>query len=153
MLAIVIATVLLVAQGPTPQPQLNIKLPAPTIIPEPPTKCSGVDPELLALSVKSVARAGKYDLYTVTAEVKNVGASAEPTNFPQEVDVFRDGHPVATIPVAQLNAGQARTVSTVIEVPQTERHPYFTFRLVDGEAQLPAPKRCKVLHDRLEVHL
>jgi hypothetical protein len=115
--------------------------------------CSGVDPELLAFSVKTVTHNGKYDRYTVTVEIKNTGASAEPTNFPQEIDIFQDGHPAATIPVPRLSAAQGRTVTAVIEVPQSERHPVFVARLVDGEARLPAPKRCKALRDRLELRV
>ena len=82
MLAALLATALLAAQGPPPKS----------------IACSGVEPELLAFSVKSVTHAGKYDRYTVSADIKNTGGSAEPTNFPQEVDIFQDGHPVATIP-------------------------------------------------------
>lgn len=155
MTALFFSVVWLLAQGyPTPQPVLiDTKVPVPAIFREPATRCTGIDPELTQASVKSVARVGKNDQYTLTAQVKNVGMSAEPAGFPQRVDVYRDGHRVASVPVAPLTPEQARSIIAVVNVPQAQRHPYFTFRLSDGEAQLPAPKRCQVLHDRFEIHL
>ena len=119
MVALLVFSVILLAQGyPTPQPVLiEKKIQAPAIFKEPSAPCTGVDPELLTAWVKSVARVGTHDHYTLSMRVKNAGLSSEPAGFPQRVDVFRDGHRVASVPVAHLDAGQARNVSTTVEVP------------------------------------
>jgi hypothetical protein len=153
MLAALLAAVL-VAQGPTPQPKLfNLQLPAPAIFPGPAARCSGVDPELMQMSIKGVEARGKYDRYELSGEVKNVGHTPEPADFPQSVEVYRDGHRLSSLPISRLAAGQSGTIRATVDVPHDERHPYFTFRLSDDPSKIPAPKRCTLLHDSLEIHV
>ncbi len=73
--------------------------------------CTGANPAVTAVAVKSVTTAGQENNYHLTATVTNIGSAAQATNTLQFVDIYQYGQKLDAKGIPPLNPGQSYTFS------------------------------------------
>lgn len=75
--------------------------------------CAGADPAITSVAVKSVARNGLLDRYTLVGTVTNVGSEAQASNVLQFVDIYQYGRKLDSRSIPPLPAAESRTFSFI----------------------------------------
>jgi hypothetical protein len=80
-----------------------------------PAACTGADPALTSVAVKSVTRANGINRYTLVGTVVNDGAQAQASNVLQFVDISQTpGEKLDSKGIPPLKAGESSTFSYVL---------------------------------------
>lgn len=75
--------------------------------------CSGADPKITNVVVKSVSSDGKLNHYQISGTVVNLGSQAQPPNTLQFVDIFMDTDKVDAKGIPPLKPGESYNFSYV----------------------------------------
>lgn len=73
--------------------------------------CSGADPAILSVAVKSVTRDGSLDKYLLVGRVENLGASAQASKTMQFVDIYKNRVKLDSRGIPPLKPGQSYSFS------------------------------------------
>jgi hypothetical protein len=71
--------------------------------------CAGPNPAITSASVKGVTNAGTANIYHLTGTVTNLGASGQPSNALQHVDIYYAGNRLDSRSIPPLAVGQSFT--------------------------------------------
>jgi hypothetical protein len=79
----------------------------------PAATCHGSDPQITSVVVKSVETAGSANRYRLNGTVVNMGATAQPSNLLQSVDIFNAEDKLDTKSIPPLKPGESFTFTYV----------------------------------------
>ena len=79
----------------------------------PAATCHGSDPRITSVVVKSVETAGSVSRYHLNGTVVNMGATGQPSNLLQSVDIFDAEDKLDTKSIPPLKAGDSFTFTYV----------------------------------------
>jgi hypothetical protein len=79
----------------------------------PAATCHGSDPQITSVVVKSVETAGSANRYHLNGTVVNMGATGQPSNLLQSVDIFNAEDKLDTKSIPPLKPGESFTFTYV----------------------------------------
>ena len=115
--------------------------------------CSGSDPAITSVGVKSVEPAGNVNRYHLTGTVVNEGNQSQASNVLQFVDIYQGGVKVDAKGIPALAAGQSYAFSYVAQRSQDagKGTTNITFKLDFREPNSSAHADCSAANDAFTV--
>lgn len=129
---------------------LSITLIALAQLPAAAAACSGADPALMPVTVKSVSTDGGVNVYTIGGKVTNVGNAGQSSNVLQFVEIYQGGDRLDVRGIPPLRPGQSYAWTYVWRrasdagMNSTTMHFRISMR---QPAQVPSAQDCDASND------